>query len=117
MVDAEKARFGEAVHMLGAAFGAEVTPTMLLAYWTALVDLELEHVRKACADLLKTSRFMPRPADIRELCPKPRSAGYFMQGMGYVGLLSLPAAHSDWTDEQKAEARQLLEAMKTKETR
>lgn len=53
---------------------------MLDAYWIALADWKLEDFEAACRQLMKTAKFMPRPADFEDL----RKAGRETPGEAWL---------------------------------
>lgn len=59
-------RFAQALIVLGEAYGEPVSTVRISAYATALADLDPDAVIAAMMDCLKTAKFFPRPADIRE---------------------------------------------------
>jgi hypothetical protein len=87
-------RFRDLLRAMGRVFGNEPDGVVLDAYWLALKDWDLEAFEQACGHLLKTSKFMPRPADFTELRKAGRkTAGeawaevlhYVRNGYSYVG--------------------------------
>lgn len=59
--------FAKAMGVLGEAFNEPVSSVRVEAYWSALNDLDGQAVLAAMEQCLRTSKFFPRPADIREL--------------------------------------------------
>jgi len=67
MVEADKREFAIAVGALFASFGQDSTQALMQGYWLGLNDLELNQVQMAVASALKRCKFLPRPAELREL--------------------------------------------------
>jgi hypothetical protein len=67
MVEADKKEFAIAVGALFASFGQDSTQALMQGYWLGLNDLELHQVQIAVASALKRCKFLPRPAELREL--------------------------------------------------
>lgn len=68
MEDNQKERFGAAIGALSETIGGvPLRDTQLLGYWVALKGrLTIDQLEQACAKLLATSRFMPKPVEIIE---------------------------------------------------
>ena len=60
-------RFRDLIRGMGRMFGAEPDALVLDAYWLALRDWDYAELEAAAAHLMRTAKFMPRPADFREL--------------------------------------------------
>lgn len=58
--------FGEALYVLGEAFGEPVTALRAEAYFLALDDLPLEAIIAAMRVSMKTCRWFPKPVELRE---------------------------------------------------
>lgn len=63
--DAE--RFAIVMNALGAAFTRPITPAVLTAYEIGLEGLTIDEIEAAAKRALQTCRFMPTPAELREL--------------------------------------------------
>ncbi len=67
-------------------YDKEIDNTMLDAYWIALRDWSLDNFQDACALLMQTKNFMPRPADFHSLQkaqePGPNEAWFEAIGRG-----------------------------------
>ena len=63
--DAE--RFAIVMNALGAAFNRPITPAVLTAYEMGLEGLAIEEIEGAAKRALRTCKFMPTPAELREL--------------------------------------------------
>jgi hypothetical protein len=75
-------RFNELISGMGRIYGTVIDRVFLDAYWVALADWELEDFEQACGHLMRTSKFMPRPADFTEL----RKAGQETAGEVFASL-------------------------------
>lgn len=109
MIDTEenRAAVGFALTLLAAAHGREATAEMLLGYWDALEDLELEDVQAAAKALGRTPmEHMPRAPQVRVAAREARKERL------QLGVLQLPPPITPWTDEQKAEADELRARMR-----
>lgn len=60
-------RFRDLIRGMGRLFGAEPDALVLDAYWLALRDWDYTELEAAAGHLMRTAKFMPRPADFREL--------------------------------------------------
>lgn len=58
---------GKAITALAELFNRELSTITLRAYLAALADLSLEEVQRACLSAMQTRKFMPMPAELREL--------------------------------------------------
>lgn len=67
MVDEDKAGFAVAIGALFASFGQDATQAIMQGYWLGLNDLELGQVQQSVAMALKRCKFLPKPAELREL--------------------------------------------------
>jgi hypothetical protein len=67
VVNEDKEDFAIAVGALFASFGQDSTKALMQGYWLGLNDLELHQVQIAVASALKRCKFLPRPAELREL--------------------------------------------------
>jgi hypothetical protein len=76
MQPADADRFRNLLRGIGRTFGQEPDALVLDAYWLALSTWSIADFEAACAQLLRTSKFMPRPADFEEL----RKAGRLTAG-------------------------------------
>lgn len=66
MVDGDKAGFAVAIGALFASFGQDATQAIMQGYWLGLNDLDLSQVQQSVAMALKRSKFLPKPAELRE---------------------------------------------------
>ena len=60
-------RFAATISGLAEAFGRKASVAMVRAYRIGLVGLTIEAIEQAAANALRTSKFMPSPAELREL--------------------------------------------------
>jgi len=66
MIESDKPRFAGIITALAETFERELSEVVIGVYFDALRDLSIESVQKAASACVRTSRFMPRPAEIRE---------------------------------------------------
>jgi len=67
MIETDRPRFAVVVNALAATFRVEPSKAMLTGYWSALADLPIEAVEAAGQRALRGCKFMPVPAELREL--------------------------------------------------
>ncbi|KKN29886.1 hypothetical protein LCGC14_0839640 [marine sediment metagenome] len=67
MHENEEPDFTEVIAALAATFRQEATQAVYLGYWMGLRDLALEDVKRAAIRAMRTSKFMPAVAELREL--------------------------------------------------
>lgn len=67
MQPADSPRFKAVMAGLAKVYEREPDQPLLDAYWLALGDWSLAEFEAAAAQLMRTSKFMPRPADFAEL--------------------------------------------------
>lgn len=60
-------RFRDLLRGMGSVYQRDLDAAALDAYWIALNDWELSEFEEACAYLLKTAKFMPRPSEFCDL--------------------------------------------------
>lgn len=63
----QRKRFIELMAALASSFGREADQAMLLGYRLALGDLPLEKIESAVGRAIRELKFMPSPAEVREL--------------------------------------------------
>lgn len=63
----DKKQFTEAMQALAATYQREATKALLTGYWMGLSDMPLDAFQKAVATALHSLKFMPSPAELREL--------------------------------------------------
>lgn len=66
MTELDRKPFGEMLFALGEVFGEAVTATRMEIYFRALADLSLESIRQAANIHARTSKFFPKPVELRE---------------------------------------------------
>lgn len=76
-------RFNALMNGMAKLYERELDRAVLDAYWLALGDWTLEAFEAAAAQLMRTSKFMPRPADFHEL----RKAGRLTAGEAWARVL------------------------------
>lgn len=67
MTPGDRQAFAELMVGLGETYGEPVSDARMEIYFAALADLDLAAVRLAATVHVRTSKFFPRPAEIREL--------------------------------------------------
>lgn len=67
MLDSEHPDFAKAFAAMCETFGVEVTEGRLLGYWVGLEDLPLADVQTGIFKAIRQCKFMPKPAELREL--------------------------------------------------
>lgn len=67
MNNKEKPAFVTVINALAATFGREPSEPLLLGYWMGLEDLDIHTVEVAAAKAMRTCKFMPTVAELREL--------------------------------------------------
>lgn len=68
MTTTDRAPFAELMLGLGETYGEPISDARLEIYFAALADLELADVRRAAGLLVRTTKFFPRPVELREAC-------------------------------------------------
>jgi len=80
---------------LGETYGEPVSDARMEIYFSALADLELAEVRRSATVLVRTQKFFPRPAELREAVngsSEDRAELAWMRvvslvrGVGYMGV-------------------------------
>ena len=85
MQQADFKRFKIVMNGMAKVYEREIDAAVLDAYWLALGRWSLEEFESAAAQLLRTSKFMPRPADFHELA----RAGRPTAGEAWAHVLQL----------------------------
>lgn len=67
MNDHDRPRFVVALSALASTFNREPSDAMLAGYWIGMAGLPVEAVEHACQRALRSCRFMPVPAELREM--------------------------------------------------
>lgn len=65
-------RFKSMMAGMAKLYDKEIEPVLLDAYWIALRDWSLSEFEGACAQLMRTQTFMPRPSEFTALRKKAR---------------------------------------------
>jgi hypothetical protein len=87
-------RFKALMNGMAKLYERELDGPVLDAYWLALRNWELADFEAGAAHLMRTSTFMPRPADFETL----RKAGRPTAGEAWASVLaSVRAGYSRWT--------------------
>lgn len=89
--------FSKAMMVLGETFNEPVSAVRIEAYYAALLDLNAAAVMAAMQQCMRSCRFFPKPAEIRELVegdPETRSDGAWgevLRAIRTVGYMRFPA--------------------------
>lgn len=67
MTQAEESRFEAVIYALADTFGAKLTPGQLLGYRMGLGSLLLADIELSARRAMETLKYMPKPAELREL--------------------------------------------------
>lgn len=67
MQSQDREDFHKALLALGVVFRTKLDAAAFQGYWWALSEISLDDIVKACGAAAKTSKFMPSPAELREL--------------------------------------------------
>lgn len=67
MTNSDKKEFTETIQVLAAAFNKDASKAFLQAYWLGLSDLAIGAIKSAANNALHNSRFMPTPAELRDM--------------------------------------------------
>lgn len=67
MKPSDKTEFGEVIGVMAVTYRQEATTPFLRAYWLGLSDLTMDQIRRGTTRALQTLKFMPTPAEIREM--------------------------------------------------
>ena len=67
MTEGDRPLFAEALHVLGETFNETISDVRAEAYFRALQDLPIEVVNAAVLTALRTSKFFPKPVEVRDL--------------------------------------------------
>lgn len=86
--------------VLATQTGAELDQPMLDVYWLALRDWPLGEFEQACAHLVKTSQFMPKPADFTAL----RKAANLSAGEAWELVREAARQGDNTTGDERADA-------------
>lgn len=95
MQQADFTRFRNVMTGLAKLYEREIDQLLLDVYWLALRSWSLEDFESGAAHLMRTSKFMPRPADFNEL----RKASLPTAGEAWAAVLEhLKTGTREWTD-------------------
>lgn len=67
MTPEDRQSFALTLAAMAAAYREEADEALAEGYWITLGDLPLDRVKPAVVELMRTSKFMPRASEIREL--------------------------------------------------
>jgi hypothetical protein len=67
MTEADKGQFAALCTALAEAFGGQMSAIKLELYWRALDDLPYADISRAASAWMRSGKFFPRPADLREI--------------------------------------------------
>jgi len=65
--DAQKAEITRHLAAMIVSLGGEGDPALFLGYTIGLDGLTVDQVKRACARAIRTSKFLPKPVELREL--------------------------------------------------
>lgn len=71
MTESERKDLSRAIAMMAETFRQQITPLTIAGYLGALDDLDCRGVMSAIRESMRSSKFMPSPAELRDFCPKP----------------------------------------------
>lgn len=66
MTQQDRPRFAELLVGIGETYGEPVSDARMEIYWRALEDLPFESVQRAAGVHVRTSKFFPKPVELRE---------------------------------------------------
>jgi hypothetical protein len=72
MDNKDRVEFTEVIRAMAAAFNKDASKAFLTGYWMGLSDLSLSALKVAATAALNGSKFMPSPAELRELAGEVR---------------------------------------------
>jgi multidrug efflux pump subunit AcrA (membrane-fusion protein) len=87
MTETDHERFVELLTLLATTFDAPMGSTRLEGYWRALEDMPLDALELAVDQALRTLRFFPKPAELRE----PAERHVALEALDRRQLLEAPA--------------------------
>jgi len=70
----DQKEFSDILRLLLKTYSKTADKELTGIFWAALVDIEISVIREAASAYIRTNRFSPTPADIRELAGANRSA-------------------------------------------
>ncbi len=84
MTDTDRREFTELMQALAASFNRESSVAFLTGYWIGLNDISIQALKTAAAAALQSSKFMPSPAELRELAGVIRAEDRALLAFGYL---------------------------------
>lgn len=96
MTESDRPALSQALLVLSETFNEPVSEVRAEAYFSALSDLPMASVAHATRAALRSCRFFPKPAELRELIegdPETRADaawGYLLEGIRQVGYMRFP---------------------------
>lgn len=95
----DKQPFKEAMEAMFAAFDREATKASFMGYWMGLQDMELRSVQAAVALAMRRCKFLPKPAELRELVEGPPETQAELAWNDVLKATALgPYKHIDFAD-------------------
>lgn len=93
MTSADREQFATLMLGIGETYGEPVSDARMEIYFAALADLDLEEIRAAATAHVRTSKFFPRPAELREAIDgRPEDRAEF----GWIATLQLVRRYGYW---------------------
>ena len=74
MTAADRPAFGQVLAALGETYRAPFSTSQAEIYWRSLADQDLDAIRRAAGELVKTSKWLPKPSEIRDEIRRARRA-------------------------------------------
>jgi hypothetical protein len=87
MENQDRKAFADCIQALAAAFRTETSPALFESYWMGLDDLPLNAVLAAVKQAARKCRFMPVPAELRELAGAGGQAAVLDAWQAVVGAI------------------------------
>jgi hypothetical protein len=91
----DRQRFAELVLGLGETYGEPVSDARMEIYWRALEDLSFAAVQRAANVHARTSKFFPRPAELREAVEGPIED---QAELGWAAVQSIVRRYGYWAN-------------------
>lgn len=96
MIADDRPAFGHVLAALGETYRAPFSTSQAEIYWRALADQELDAIRRAAGELVKASKWLPKPSEIRDEIRRARRAdGIDTRGPRPRALAPPPEAPAD----------------------
>jgi len=113
LIASEKPVFRTLLEDMARPYRDDMSKPLLRVYWRALEDCPLEDVQRAVHQLERTSKWLPKPADIRDEITRHRMATRDTRGEDAVLLEPSPAdIRAQRQQEQADPAVKLAQALK-----